>query len=311
MSACFLPVLSEMVRLTLLNETESPELVVILSPVENQGNRARAGARFWVTVSLSWGALYSDAWANGVQLVDARGYPVVWQFADVGKWLVKALSGAPCVVTVRIEDAAQVPAKWTTARAAAAAQKVLSMDNDGIQNAAAAKVASVQGWAASTRKTSVLDAAEKMIEAADLLLDVQDIQTGAGLVVDPPPVDPPPVDPAPVGFDGAVQVVNGELSGVRFISALGDVLVWRYVHAALSTEVGFTVECMGAGSPAMGDAPNVFVHDQNGNQIGMAAYGNGVFFGAAGVTEVYLRTYGVSGYGQAFGGVALSVSLNV
>lgn len=178
MSACFLSALSEVIRLTTPDVADDPVITVTLDPVADQGNRARVGARFWVAVSLSWGG---DPWGSGVQVVDSRGYPVVWKYADVAKWLVKALSGAPCVVTVSIIDASQVPARWTVAREQAAAAKVSGIDAADVDAAAAAKVASVSLWANSQRKRDVIAAAENMIAAAALLRVAQAVQGGAGL----------------------------------------------------------------------------------------------------------------------------------
>lgn len=230
MKSCFLNVASEALRLTLTTSTPPKVITVTLDPMPDQGNRARASAKFWVTLRLDYAAA---PWSSGVLIVDTRGYPVAWKYEAVGKWLVKALSGAPCVVNLVVSNGAQIPARWTVAREAAAAVKVSGLDVQAVTSEAAAKVQSVQAWGPSVRKTAVLDAAGRMVEAAALAVAVKAVQGGAALgagslpvdpppvdppPVDPPPVDPPPVDPPPVvwtaGLDtGAVCAVGGYIMG--------------------------------------------------------------------------------------------------
>lgn len=212
---CFLPVISEAIRLTLTDSTPLKILRVNLSPVDGQGSRARAGAKFHAVVALLWGP---SVWADGVLIVDARGYPVAWSLEAVGKWLAKALSGEPCVVDLHITDAANIPPKWTQQRANSAALKVSAVSAVKVVADAAKKVASVQGWALSQRRTEVMDAAARMVDAAELLLVVQGVQGGAPLG-DPVPVpDPDPnPDPDPVPEPTPETDYPGELVG--FIDA--------------------------------------------------------------------------------------------
>ena len=201
--ACFLTVASEAVRATLTASDPVKILYVDMVPIDNQVSRARGGARFNVMLRLSWVA---GDWAGPVLLVDARGYPLVWKFDAVGKWLVKALSGFDCVVTVTIKGAAQVPARWTPARVDASREKVRALDAAAIVGSAAAKLVSVDAWAPGLRKAAVVDAARRMVEAVGMAEVVKGLEAGGVLgdavvyvpPVDPPPVDPPPVDPPPV-----------------------------------------------------------------------------------------------------------------
>lgn len=174
---CFVEVAAEIVRMTLTPAATGVHvLAVVLSPVAGI-NRARGVARYTVAVHLSWGP--AD-WVTGVTLVDSRGYLVEWTMGDVQTWLVSALSGAECRVVVHVDSAASLPKKWTAARVIKAAARIGGAVS-AVLAEAAAKVATVAGWADSGRKTAVMDAAARMEGAAAMLQTAKDLQMGVGM----------------------------------------------------------------------------------------------------------------------------------
>lgn len=251
--------------MTLTNSTPYKILSVTLSPVANQGNRARAAARFNVSVALSWGPL---PWAAGVLLVDSRGYPLQWRFEAVGKWLVKALSGADCVVNITVTNGAQIPARWSVSRIAAAAAKVSGVTAQSVINEADSKVQSVAAWATSDRKAAVIEAAGRMVEAAALLLVAQNVQSGGALgdtVVLPPPPPPPPGPGVTDGVDSEARcnAVTGIYAGELLVA---DEL--QFVGVNLVAGVSVQIDVMsvknGAGTLV---APAFDVFDSLGGKV--------------------------------------------
>jgi hypothetical protein len=168
MSVCFLPVASELVRMTLVNNMRYtngvPRLTVIMVPSVSSPNRARGVPLYNPTVMVSWGP---EDWAwQGVAMVDKRGYFVEWSHADVYPWLVSTLNGSRCEVQIQFQDGAAMPKKWTAKRVAAAALRLDEFDPVAVQAVAAAKLATVATWAESARKASLVLAAQRMISAA-------------------------------------------------------------------------------------------------------------------------------------------------
>lgn len=262
MQSCFLTVLGEVIRMTLTNSTPYKILSITLTPVPNQGNRARAAARFTVSVSLSWGPL---PWAAGVLLVDSRGYPLQWQLDAVGKWLVKSLSGADCVVNMTITNGAHIPARWSLARITAAAAKVSGVEAQDVIDDAAAKVTSVALWAASDRKTAVIDAARRMTEAAALLLVAQSVQRGGALggafvpEPDPDPVPGPGVTDGP-DSEARCDAVTGIYAGSITVA---DELQFVGVNLVAGVSVKIDVQGVDGGAGTLVD-PAFDVFDSAG-----------------------------------------------
>jgi len=176
MGYCFVNVASEIVRRKVVAGGNTSQLLIDLVMPVQRVSRARAEAKFCVRLFVP-GA--PEPWQSGVDLVDVRGYLVEWAFSDVGKWLVKSLSGSPCVVSVRLQDAASMPTPWTPARVEALAGKVAVMSPASVRAVADDKTQSVAAWAESDRKTSVIMAAQKMRDAADVLQQLLDMQAGA------------------------------------------------------------------------------------------------------------------------------------
>jgi hypothetical protein len=174
---CFLDAAAEIVRMTLKTAATGVHVVaVVLSPVAGI-NRARGVARYTVAVHLSWGPA---EWVQGVTMVDSRGYLVEWTMGDLQTWLVSALPGAACRVVVHIDNAATLPKKWTAARVTKAAARIGGVVS-GVLASAAAKVATVTGWAESGRKAAVIEAAARMVGAAAMLQTAKDLQMGVGM----------------------------------------------------------------------------------------------------------------------------------
>ncbi len=231
LNASFTYVASEAVRLNTGTDTFQKTLVVTLWDVAKSANRARASARFNVSVSMPWSVL---PWTGDVLLVDSRGYGVKWQWSDVGRWLSRSLSGAVCGVTIQIKNGAPIPVKWSADRVSASVARVAAIDGAAVLADAGAKLASVAGWAVSERRSSVILAAWNMQQAAAALRVAQAVQAGGAWVdadvvpmpdpsvlppVDPPPVDPPPVDPPPVdstGIENAPLLAVGSVVGGVF-----------------------------------------------------------------------------------------------
>ena len=227
---CFAPVAAEYMRLTLRESSLSKVLTITLDAVATGKSRERASARYVVTVAMAWG---SANWAAGVVLVDSRGYPVRWSFEDVGRWLVKSLPGVRCVVNLSIPRGDAVPIKWTTGRVAAARSKVVGVSAAAVVAGADDKQATVTAWAASDRKTAVLEAAAAMREAAALLLSVQGLYSAVEPpVTDPPVTDPPVTDPPvtdPPVTDPPVTALASIIQSPLFQSGSGG-LDW-YIFA--------------------------------------------------------------------------------
>lgn len=171
MSACFVSVASEAVRLASM---DAGVLNVVLSVVEDGAYRERAAARYALSVSVS----LPGPWGAGVVLVDSRGYVIEWTFEEVGQWLVKSLGGVACVVNLTIPNAEKVPAVWTVKRLDALRNKVMGMSVDEVLGHADKKEISVLAWVQGARRDAVLGAAKSMREAAALLLQVQSMQAG-------------------------------------------------------------------------------------------------------------------------------------
>lgn len=126
--------------------------------------RARGSARYIVTMA-------ADAVGGGesVRFVDARGYVRGLTLQEVGGWLEKYLSGEAIAVHLRIPDASSLPAQWTPARMAAMDARLAALDPQAMRAEAAAKTATVQGWADSGRRTAVIEAAGNMVQCAELV----------------------------------------------------------------------------------------------------------------------------------------------
>ena len=249
--------------MTLTNSTPFKILSIVLTPVANQGNRARAAARFTVSVALSWGPL---PWAAGVLLVDSRGYPLQWQLDAVGKWLVKALSGADCVVNMTITNGAHIPARWSLARITAAAAKVSGVEAQDVIDDAAAKVTSVALWAASDRKTAVIDAARRMTEAAALLLVAQSVQRGGalgGAFVPEPDPDPVPVVTEDVTSSARCDAVTGIYAGALTVAGAAQ---WVGVNLVAGVSVQIDVQGVDGGAGTLND-PAFIVVDGAGVEV--------------------------------------------
>lgn len=253
--------------MTLTNSTPFKILSITLTPVPNQGNRARAAARFTVSVALSWGPL---PWSDGVLLVDARGYPLQWRFEAVGKWLVKALSGADCVVNLTVTNGAQIPARWSVSRIAAAAAKVSGVTAQSVINEADSKVQSVAAWATSDRKAAVIEAAGRMVEAAALLLVAQNVQSGGALgdavvIPDPDPVPDPDPTPGPGVTDGVdsearCNAVTGIYAGALLVA---DEVQFVGVNLVAGVSVQIDVQGVDGGAGTLVD-PGFDVFDSLG-----------------------------------------------
>lgn len=194
---------SEIIRIKLMESTPAKVLTLKLWEPARQANRARAVAAFNVSVSFEWGPL---PWSGDVLLVDSRGYAVEWAWPAVGRWLVKSLSGAPCVVNIQIQNGAHIPVKWTESRVATSVERVAVLSSLDIVAAADSKIASVIGWAQSDRRSAVLNAGWGMLQAAAVLRVVQGVQGGADWV-DADVIASPAGDPT--GTADAVALVFG------------------------------------------------------------------------------------------------------
>lgn len=137
-------------------------LQINLSALADGVSRARASARFSVGINMPW-----HAEAGALVLVTTRGYLVEMSLAQVASFLARALPGHSFAVTITIDDAAKVPARWTDARLASLAKKMDATDPVAIRAVAAAKRATVADWTDGDRKTAVLEAAARMDQCAD------------------------------------------------------------------------------------------------------------------------------------------------
>lgn len=144
--------------------TAGPDAVlsVNLAALADGVSRARASARFTISINMPW---YGEPGA--LALVSSRGYPVEMSLAQVASFLARALPAHQFAVTITIDDAAKVPARWTEARLASLARKMDATDPAAIRAEAAAKRATVEDWTDGERKTAVLTAAANMDQCAD------------------------------------------------------------------------------------------------------------------------------------------------
>ena len=126
--------------------------------------RARGSARYAVTM-----AAQAVGGGESVRLTDARGYVRALTLSDVGAWLSKYLSGAAIEVRLIVPDASSLPAHWTAARITAMDEKLAALNPDAMRADAAAKKNTVKDWADSGRRDAVNEAADNMIECAQLV----------------------------------------------------------------------------------------------------------------------------------------------
>ena len=126
--------------------------------------RARGSARYTVTM-----AAQAVGGGESVRLTDARGYVRALTLSDVGAWLSKYMSGAPIEVRLIVPDASTLPAHWTAARITAMDDKLAAINPDAMRSEAAAKKNTVKDWADSGRRDAVNEAADNMIECAQLV----------------------------------------------------------------------------------------------------------------------------------------------
>jgi len=292
MNGCFPQVITEALRLTLTAGNVGQLLTIKLSPAPDSGNRARASAKYNIEMLLPW---LTGPFATGVTLVDTRGYALAWTFAKLGAWMVKGLAGDGFAVAIEIQGAQTMPARWTVARINSSLSKVQAMSAPVMQAAAAAKVASVSTWASSARKTSVMDAAARMVEAAALLLLVQVWQ---GRVMYPGEI---------AGMGDAPLLALGV--GVSSqIEAAGDVDYWRVLP---DTRGPFNMT-FGANSSVNVAGPlRVEVLDSSG--VVVISYDDYlervVTFAPEFDGEFFIAVSGLTGYGQRLGGYSVLIEL--
>lgn len=137
-------------------------LQINMSALADGVSRARASARFAVSINMPW-----HGGAGALALVSLRGYTEEMSLAQVASFLARALPGYPGAVTITIDDAAKVPARWTDARLASLARKMDATDPAAIRAVAAAKRATVADWTDGDRKADVLEAAARMDQCAE------------------------------------------------------------------------------------------------------------------------------------------------
>lgn len=261
MTACFLNVASEAIRLTLTESNPPKVLTVRLMPAANQGNRARAAARFNVMVVMEWAV---SPWCDGVVLVDSRGYALEWKYEALGKWFAKTLSGARCIVNIEIEDGAQIPARWTPARVQASFTKVAEVSPQSVIDDAAAKEASVSAWAPGPRRAMVAAAAAAMREAAALVVAVQAAQGGADLGGTVPVPGGGAAQGTPDIHTGAVVSVGGYLEGEFLTPGPG---YWVRVNLTPGQQVQIDFAGQQGGFGTLPDPLITGIYDQSGQMI--------------------------------------------
>lgn len=161
MRAVTVTIATDLLRIACASVAPSDVLVVQLTPLATGVNRARASAQYVATFAPNW--LGESA---HVQLIDSRGGVVGYTLAKLAAMLARVLPANCPAVQIQIEDATQLPARWTDARIASLATKVAAADPAAIRAAAAAKLATVADWVASDRKTAVVEAAARMESCA-------------------------------------------------------------------------------------------------------------------------------------------------
>jgi hypothetical protein len=166
MTHCLSTVVTEVLRLSLGAGDAGRVILIKLSPVHGENDRARGAENYTVTVFMAWLAL---PWSGGVTLIDARGYPLEMTMARFALWMVKGLAGVSYGVQIDIEKAQTLAVHWTQDRAQKSAQKMAALDVEKIEGEALAKQTSVSTWLASGRKTAVLNAALRMGEGVACL----------------------------------------------------------------------------------------------------------------------------------------------
>lgn len=174
MTASTALIVGEMVRLgaAYVEGQDHKILTIDLYRVYDGSSRARGQAKFQVTARFEWDPV--DGFARAFDLVDTRGYPVKWSWAQVGAWLVKSLPGSWCVVNVQISDAGAIPPAWTESRLEAQAARLAKLDPVAIRAAAAAKRVTANKMAdGSARKGDLLASAGYMDETAQSLDDLR------------------------------------------------------------------------------------------------------------------------------------------
>lgn len=156
---------TELLRLGCASAAAGEQLNVNLLALADGVSRARASARFAVSVFMPWigGPLGS------IQIVDARGYAVGWSLSQVASFLARSLPEKDFSVMVAIDHSAKIPARWTDARLDSLAGKVSALDPAAIRAAAAAKRATVASWVEGERRAAVLAAADRMDECAGVV----------------------------------------------------------------------------------------------------------------------------------------------
>lgn len=164
MRAVTVTIATDLMRIGCATTGPGAVLAVNLSAVADGVSRARASARFAVGINMPW---YGEAGA--LSLVTTRGYLVEMSLAQVASFLARALPGHSFAVTITIDDAAKVPARWTDARLASLARKMDATDPAAIRAVAAAKRATVADWTDGDRKADVLEAAARMDQCADAI----------------------------------------------------------------------------------------------------------------------------------------------
>lgn len=154
-------IVTDLMRLACNMAVPSDVLVIELALRATGVNRARASAQYVATFAPSW---LGDA--GRVQLIDSRGGVVGYTLAKLAAMLARVPPANCPTVTIQIDDATQLPARWTDARIASLATKVAAVEPEVIRAAAAAKLATVADWVASDRKTAVVEAAARMESCA-------------------------------------------------------------------------------------------------------------------------------------------------
>lgn len=151
-------------------EGEAKKVVTVNLTAAHGVSRARGSAVYGVSLSLSWGD-------DDLVLIDARGYRVRWKFAAVVKWLEKSLSATSHELVINMDDARNLPARWTDKREKALVEKMAALSANAMRQEASAKRESVLAWGNGERRSAVLAAAEAMDKCADLL---EEINPGGG-----------------------------------------------------------------------------------------------------------------------------------
>ena len=153
--ACFDTIAAELLR---TSTTAGALVLATLDAVPV--NRARAGARHTMRLSMPWVTVHD------LRIVNDRGYPIEWDFRAVQVWFAKCLPGNACALQLSIPDAASIANPWTDQRAAAQAARVAAINTDEVRLQALAKEATAAEWGDKPRRAAVQAAARAMREAA-------------------------------------------------------------------------------------------------------------------------------------------------